>query len=365
MKVTFLLPPITLTGGNKVVAIHAQYLVEQGVEVHVVAPAFAALPLRARLRNLWKSRGESAKSRPPSHFDKLKVPYRVLESHRPIGNADVPDADIVVATWWETAEWMQALAPSKGRKVHFVQGHEVFVTSQLERVKAVYAAPSPKIVVSNWLQRVLSAQHDATRTLLAQNGVDAHYFRHAPRPRPAQRTVGLLLSRAKEVKGMVVAMDVLERARAAFPDVRVLAFAADTLVGHLQVPDFVALSIDPAPSQIKDIYESCDVWLSCSTNEGFNLTVVEALAAGTPVVATRVGWPDGGIVGGVNGFVHDVDDVASLTGSVCRLLGMDDADWAVVSEAARQSVDGLTWRQSSAQFHEALKAIQVQQSLAE
>ena len=57
----------------------------------------------------------------PSMVDGLGLDHRQIESHRPILATDLPDADVVVATWWETAEWIEKFPASKGRKFHFVR----------------------------------------------------------------------------------------------------------------------------------------------------------------------------------------------------------------------------------------------------
>ena len=70
-------------------------------------------------------------------------------------DADLPDADIVIATWWETAEWVNALSPAKGRKVYFIQHHEVFSYLPVERSRATYRLPLHKIVISRWLKDLM------------------------------------------------------------------------------------------------------------------------------------------------------------------------------------------------------------------
>src|SRR5438067_549849 len=70
----------------------------------------------------------------PSYFDGLDRPapanfpvQRIKLPHTgPISAGDVPDGDIVLATWWETVEWAAALPASKGAKVHFMQDYEIW-----------------------------------------------------------------------------------------------------------------------------------------------------------------------------------------------------------------------------------------------
>lgn len=351
MKISFLLPPVALTGGIKVIALQAQYLIAQGHQVSVVATGDPALPFRRRLKRLLQTGVWAKPHKAPSHLDKLQIPYRVLDRNRPILPADLPDADVVVATWWETAEWMMGLPGSKGRKVHFVQGYEVFNELTADRVHAVYRLPVERIVISRWLQDMLRTQDGDQHSRLVENGIDDQYFDlTAPRNRPAVRTVGLLLSQAVKVKGMSTALAVVRNIQAQIAGVRILSFASHQVDETLDLPSDVHPVIDPDQSEIRDLYRACDVWLSCSTNEGFNLTVVEALATGTPVVATRVGWPAHGVIDGHNGFVHDVDDVDAITRSVQQVLEASDDQWLQWSAHARQSVSHLSLLKSSAQF---------------
>ena len=43
---------------------------------------------------------------------------------------------VVIATWWETAEWVAGLSPRKGAKAYFLQHHEVHPGQPVDRVRA-------------------------------------------------------------------------------------------------------------------------------------------------------------------------------------------------------------------------------------
>jgi hypothetical protein len=49
----------------------------------------------------------------------------------------------VIATWWETAEWVDRLSVSKGKKVYFIQHYEAFDYLPKERVEATWRLPFP------------------------------------------------------------------------------------------------------------------------------------------------------------------------------------------------------------------------------
>jgi hypothetical protein len=67
------------------------------------------------------------------------------------------------------------------------------------------------------------------------------------------------------------------------------------------------------------LYSALDVYLMTSRVEGGPCTVFEAMACGTPVVATRVGAVPDLIVDGVNGYSTEVDDVDALVASIVQL----------------------------------------------
>src|ERR1700687_3269604 len=117
MRITFVLPTVTMTGGNKVIVIYAQKLMQTGHIVKLVSPPPRATPLRAKVQSLLTGCGWPVDAkRHPSQFDGAGLDHTILDRWRPVADDDVPDADVVVATWWETAEWVNALGPTKGAK---------------------------------------------------------------------------------------------------------------------------------------------------------------------------------------------------------------------------------------------------------
>jgi glycosyltransferase involved in cell wall biosynthesis len=71
-------------------------------------------------------------------------------------------------------------------------------------------------------------------------------------------------------------------------------------------------------------YDAFDVLVLPSANEGTPVSVIEALAAGRPVVATRVGGVPDVVEDGVDGFLVDVGDVDSIGARLSDLAGDSD-----------------------------------------
>lgn len=86
-------------------------------------------------------------------------------------------------------------------------------------------------------------------------------------------------------------------------------------------------------------YDAIDVLLLTSVNEGTPVSVIEALASGHPVVATRVGGVSDVVRDGVDGFLVDVGDVELLGARLAELAG-DPELRARMGSAGRAHVTG-------------------------
>src|SRR5271170_1738303 len=107
MRITFILPYAGLSGGIRVAAIYAERLHRRGHEVMAVSTPLRRFTLAQRMRSLAAGRGWPKVLEEPSYFTNLPVQHRILNKYRPVTDKDVQDADVVIATWWETAEWVQ------------------------------------------------------------------------------------------------------------------------------------------------------------------------------------------------------------------------------------------------------------------
>jgi glycosyltransferase involved in cell wall biosynthesis len=93
---------------------------------------------------------------------------------------------------------------------------------------------------------------------------------------------------------------------------------------------FLGYQDDVAP-----FYAAFDVLLLPSANEGTPVSAIEALAAGKPVVATRVGGVPDVVRDGVDGFLVEAGDVDGLTDRLAELAADREA-------AQRMGVTGRT-----------------------
>lgn len=356
MNITFVCPPLNLSGGCRVVAIYAQLLKARGHKVLVASPA------HGRSRSPFNIFGSSvANPQPASPFDGSSVPLVISRVGKPVCDADLPPADVVIATWWETAEWVARLGEEKGEKVYFVQGHEVYPWLPQARARAAYRLPLHKIVISGWLNDIMRSEYGDSSADVVHNGVDHSRFNSPVRGKQSRPTVGLLHS-PLALKGFDVAMAALESISQTVPNLRVLTFGLQLPIGSL--PEYVEFTLDPSPDELRKIYGSCDVWLTASRSEGFNLPAMEAMACRTPVVATATGWPAEAIINGANGACVAVDDAEALVHETKHLLTLPEAEWFRISQRAFETVRECSWERSADLFEQALERIVNRRAIA-
>jgi len=357
MRITFVLPHAGMAGGIRVLAIYASRLQRRGHEVAVVSIPQAQPSIARKLKSLLRGRGWP-KDLEPEHswFDGIGVPHRVLERVRPVTDDDVPDADVVLATFWRTGPWVAALSPRKGAKAILLQGYEISPGHEDPAIDAVWRLPLHKIVVSNWLASLARERFGDTNVHCVPNSVDTEQF-HAPaRGKQARPTVGMLYS-TLHTKGGDVSLAALARVRQRMPDLRVLAFGAERIPAQSPLPDWIEFHYRPPQEEIRRLYARCDAWLCGSRREGFHLPALEAMACRCPVVSTRMGGAMDIIEEGVNGFLVEVEDSAGLAERLLAVLGLGEAQWKRMSDAALATATRYTWEDATSRLERALGAI--------
>lgn len=352
MKITFVLPYAGLAGGIRVVAIYAERLKKRGHEVTVVSIPKHPLPLKEKVKALFKDKTWPSQKHGPSHFDDINVEHQVLEKYRPITNDDVPDADFVIATWWKTAEWVNNFTASKGQKVYFVQGYDVRPGLPIDRVKSTYLLPLHKITISNWLMDIMLKEYGDKNVSFVPNSVDHEFFNAPARGRQPIATVGFMYA-TMHFKGCDIIIEALNRVRENIPEVKIIAFGAKRPSSELPLPTSTHFYYQPKQEKIRKIYSSCDFWLFGSRSEGFGLPIVEAMACRTPVIATPAGAAPELLSNGGGILLGDYT-VESMAKAILNIDVMPEPDWQTMSKQAYEAVKKYSWDDATVLFEKSL-----------
>ena len=193
------------------------------------------------------------------------------------------------------------------------------------------------------------------RVHVVRNGVDLQRFRPASAEdaRRRLRTGGspLLLSvgHLVENKGHALAIDALAEIRRHFPDARLAIVGQGPDRERLReraalrgCEERVTFAGPVEHASMIDWYNAADVLVLASAREGWANVLLEALACGTPVVATRVGGSPEVVTDARVGRLVENRDGSSIAEAVQRLLrGKPDR------ETIRRYAEGFSWDSTS------------------
>jgi glycosyltransferase involved in cell wall biosynthesis len=196
--------------------------------------------------------------------------------------------------------------------------------------------------VKDWL--TTEEGYDPARIVVIRNGVDMARFGDAPAGERIRRELGIpatarvvmVVSRLARLKGIEHFLETAAALKPRYPDVRFL------IVGETSPPDPAylqqlhelsrALSVADVVtftglrSDVPAVLGAADVAVMPSLNEALSNVLLESMAAGAPVVATRVGGTPEALIDGETGLLVPPGDAGAIAGAVSRLL--DDRDLA-------------------------------------
>lgn len=244
-------------------------------------------------------------------------------------------------------------APILMRTVHNVD--EFYVSPHYARLSRLSATKLDRIIaISDAVAAYLrnEAGLPAEKIDRIYYGIDPTPYDPAlpPPSRRAERdplrrpTIGMVARLAPQ-KGHRVLFDALPAIRAAVPDVHV------RLVGHEELSTTSELmahahqtgvanlvELEGFRADIPQVMANLDAFVLPSLWEGFGLVLLEAMAAGRPVVASMVGPIPEIVVDGVTGLLVHPGDPAALAEAIIRLL-RDPELAAAYGQAGRARVE--------------------------
>ncbi|HZN53296.1 MAG TPA: glycosyltransferase [Methylomirabilota bacterium] len=214
-----------------------------------------------------------------------------------------------------------------------------------------------RIVAANVVERAELLRDygaHASRIATIPCGVDTDLFTPGDRAE-ARRRLGLddrpvllWVGRIAPIKGLDTLLDTVARLREAGRDMRLLVVggeADEPTNGHetslrrriaaLGLGESVRF-VGPQPQSVLPLYyAAADVTVLPSYYESFGMVALEAMACGSPVIASRVGGLVTTVRDGVTGFLVPDGDVEALAERIETLVGDPELRWRLGREGVR------------------------------
>lgn len=161
---------------------------------------------------------------------------------------------------------------------------------------------------------------------------------------PNDKVIGII-GRLVEQKGQVYFLEMMRILKQKYPDIKGLVIGEGPLkeklihkAKELQLEKSVVFT--GLRKDIPDLLNFIDILVSSSTYEGLPMILLEAMAAGKPIVATRVGGNPEIIDDGKTGFLVPAKDPQALVDRVASLL--DDNEYSKkIGDSAQEKVKKL------------------------
>jgi len=218
-------------------------------------------------------------------------------------------------------------------------------------------ATAERLVAASVAERAYLVRHagaDPERIAVVPCGVDTELFSpgDAASARAALQLPGdpliLYVGRLAPIKGLETLLDAIALSARRGRPVRLLVVGGDAdepRDGHeaglraritsLGIGDLVSFAGPQRQESLRTHYVAADVTVLPSHYESFGMVALEAMACGSPVVASRVGGLTTTVRDGVTGFLVPEGDVSALADRLETLLGDPDLRWRLGREGVR------------------------------
>jgi glycosyltransferase involved in cell wall biosynthesis len=230
--------------------------------------------------------------------------------------------------------------------------------SQLLPFKRYINMADRVVAVSGSAAEFIERFMDEGRAKVIPNGVDVGRFhdpgaayRMAVDPGSFEHPMVFGVGRLAFRKGFHLLVESMPRVLRRHPGARlyvagkgIMAGFLGLLVESLDLQDKVTLMGYVTDDALPWLYRLCDVFVLPSVSaESFGITLIEAMAAGRPVVASRIGGVPEIVDDGVNGLLFEPWDSRGLSEAVNALLGDPELAADLGRRAHESAEENYSW----------------------
>ena len=195
------------------------------------------------------------------------------------------------------------------------------------------------IAVSNYTKSLaLNAGVDEKKIIVIHNSCDETFFFR--RDKVAARTnqnlgidkkIILFVGNLIKIKGIWTLIESIKILSSSVPDLLLLIIGQgeererlESLVGRYHLENNIKFLGWLPQRDLPELYNAADVFVLPSITEGHSIALLEAMAAGLPIVASKIGGNLESIEEGVNGFLFDNCDANKLAEKLAIILTDSD-----------------------------------------
>lgn len=350
MRVNFLLPHFGVkpTGGFKIAYQYANYLSEKGYCVNIIHASSASEERYKYVRYIKSYIRLKLERKRWFEFDKginlLFVP-ELKEKY-------IPDADVTIATAWQTAKYLNDYSSIKGKKLYLIQGYETW-NGDKQEVDDTWKYNMEKIVISKWLVSIAREMKVSNITHIP-NALNHDKFKVIDNIENREIIISMMYSNSK-YKGGEDGLKVLNKVKEEYPNLKVKLFGKCKAPSNL--PKWIEYYRNPNQRfLIEDIYNKSAIFLSTSLSEGWGLPPMEAMACGCAVVSTDSGGVRDFVINNKTALMCEPRNLSEIYNCILKLI-RDDNLRIKLANSGNEYVKEFKWDKSFVKFEEVLSKL--------
>lgn len=351
VRINFILPfkPRRPAGGFRIMYEYANRLARKGYQIQLIFPVKTGY-MKYRLPyfiRLILSKIEGFRTNKWFAFDSSVKMCYVPE----VKDKYIPDADIVMATWWSTVLEMGELSESKGKKINLIQGFENWEGHENLLYASYDMRDTLDIVVASYLRNIVS-KHTHNRIELIENGID-HTIHTLNKPIENRKPyrVAMMYS-IQEIKGSKYGLEALRLVKKEIPQLKVDMFGISPEPEGL--PSWVRYYREP--DDLIDLYNRNAIFISNSFTEGFGLVSVESMFCGCALVCTDIEGHKEYAFEGQTALLVEIKNAEQMAERIIYLIKNNDYRIAL-AKRGHEYVQHFSWENAIEKMENIIKSI--------
>lgn len=344
-------PALRPAGGYKMIFEYANRLVKDGYNVKIVYSGsiyWSKKNLKFKISGIYRYiekffKGYSSRKWFP--LDKRIKEYLSFS----LNQRHVPESDIYICTTPITAQYLNEYNISSKNKFYYIQGYENWGGFSDKNLIETYKYNIKKLIVSNWLTKLINNYDNKTSTIL--NGFDLKKYKCNIAPSKRNPHNLSLIYSPIPLKGFKYAWDTLNFVKKKIPELHVDLFGVEK--PNFELQNWITFHFCPELRKINEIYNNSSIFMATSLQEGWGLTIGEAMLCGATVVCT-------GNKGYLemakherNALVSPVGDSKAMADNIIRLI--EDNELRIkLAEQGNKDIQNFNIEDSYLKFKNAL-----------
>jgi len=224
-----------------------------------------------------------------------------------------------------------------------------FIHRMLKPIRHNVFQKSLAIVANSEGLKMLSQKADNFPVKVISNGVDTDFFK--PSNKKSKKTVFLFVGRFQNQKNLFFLLEQMDAAKCKVKEEFELHLVGDgplslVLKNHadkLKIKDRIFWHGWCSKEELRQHYKSADCVVNPSLYEGMPNVLLEAMASGLPVIASRVPGNETVIKHEETGFLFDLKQPDGFIKAVCRIIKDKDSAKSMGQRARKWIEKEFSW----------------------